>query len=41
MLNLKWNMTVKPDPTLEPSNYKQLPKNMHVFRSNFYVSTTV
>ena len=26
MVNLMWNMTQKPDPTLEPSNYKQLPK---------------
>ena len=26
MVNLEWNMTQKLDPTLEPSNYKQLPK---------------
>ena len=26
MVNLKWNVTQKLDPTLEPSNYKQLPK---------------
>ena len=26
MVNLKWNMTQKLDPTLVPSNYKQLPK---------------
>ena len=26
MVNLKLNMTQKLDPTLEPSNYKQLPK---------------
>ena len=26
MVNLKLNMTQKLDPSLEPSNYKQLPK---------------
>ena len=26
MVNLEWNMTQKPDPTLEPSNYRHLPK---------------
>ena len=26
MVNLRWNVTQKLDPTLEPSNYKQLPK---------------
>ena len=26
MVNLNWNVTRKLDPTLEPSNYKQLPK---------------
>ena len=30
MVNLKWNMTQKLDPTLEPSNYNQLPK-IHMF----------
>ena len=26
MVDLQWKMTQKPDPTLESSNYKQLPK---------------
>ena len=26
MVNLEWNMTQKPDPALEPSNYKHPPK---------------
>ena len=29
-VNLEWNMTQKLDPTLEPSNYKQLP-NIRTF----------
>ena len=30
MLNIKWNITQKLDPTLKPSNYKQLRKK-HMF----------
>ena len=38
LLNIKWNITPKLDPTLKPSNYKQLRK-MHVFRTKVQMST--
>ena len=34
MVNLKWNMTQKLDRTLEPSNFKQLPKIRMFFAEN-------
>ena len=33
-VNLEWNMTQKLDPTLEPSNYKQLPKICLLYTSD-------
>ena len=34
VVNLQWNVTQKPDPTLAPSNYKHLPEICMFFAEN-------